>query len=74
MRWERFGDLAVLQTGALVGWPWQSMGLALWDTVARALGVARLARQAPVAANGSSPQASTCQIFMQWLLVLVEDV
>ncbi|KAH9296390.1 hypothetical protein KI387_039978, partial [Taxus chinensis] len=51
-RWERLGDMVVLPMTSFIGDIWHSFGNELWVTVARALGVQRVARQGRVAATG----------------------
>ncbi len=53
-KWERLGDLALLPNWAFLSAQWASLGGQLWDTVAAALAVARLARQRPIANTGRS--------------------
>lgn len=59
-KWERLEDLALVPASAFSGAEWlAAIALlpggagALWRAVAGALGVARLARQAPVANTGT---------------------
>ncbi len=56
-KWERLGDLALLPSQAFQSGAFKSLGIGLWDTVAAALGVARLARQSPVAKTGAQCSA-----------------
>ncbi|CAI5486115.1 unnamed protein product [Closterium sp. Naga37s-1] len=49
VRWERLGDMVVLPADAMLGEAWDRLGPELWQVVAEALGVTRVARQAPVA-------------------------
>ncbi len=51
-RWEKLGDLALLPRTCMASPDWDSLGQPLWRTVASALGVERLAMQAPVANTG----------------------
>ena len=51
-KWERLGDLALLPKEAFLSPQWAGLGGRLWDTVAGALPVARLARQGPIANTG----------------------
>ena len=51
-KWERLGDLALLPNQAFQSDAWRKFGGELWDTVAAALCVARLARQRPIANTG----------------------
>lgn len=53
-KWERLGDLALLPNQAFTSAAWAHLGAQLWEAVAAALGVARLARQSPVANKGVS--------------------
>ncbi len=53
-KWERLGDLALLPKEAFLSPRWAGLGGQLWDTVAAALAVARLARQGPIANTGKS--------------------
>ncbi|XP_059068139.1 tRNA wybutosine-synthesizing protein 2/3/4 isoform X2 [Cryptomeria japonica] len=52
-RWERLGDMAVLPMASFTADSWCSFGKELWVTVARALGVQRVARQGRIAATGT---------------------
>lgn len=52
-KWERLGDLVLLPNQAFQSDAWTPLGAELWDTVAAALGVARLARQSPIANTGT---------------------
>ena len=52
-RWERLGDIALLPNQSFASPVWASLGSELWEAVAAALGVARLARQSPVANTGA---------------------
>jgi hypothetical protein len=45
-RWERLGDMAILPGGSLNSSSWSLIGSNLWTTIAAALGVKRVARQA----------------------------
>ena len=51
-RWEKLGDLALLPRTCLASPVWADLGQPLWRAIADALGVARLAMQAPVANTG----------------------
>lgn len=51
-RWEKLGDLALLPRTCMASPDWGSLGQPLWRAVAVALGVERLAMQAPVANTG----------------------
>ena len=51
-KWERLGDLALLPSSAFLSSQWAPSGQ-LWDRVAAALAVTRLARQAPIANTGT---------------------
>ena len=47
--WEEYGDLVLLPEGSLGGHPWQLIGAGrLWESVARGLGVRRVALKAEV--------------------------
>ncbi|KPP64262.1 tRNA wybutosine-synthesizing protein 2-like, partial [Scleropages formosus] len=50
--WQRHGDLALLGGGCFSLQLWSTLGPALWQTVARELGVKRLARIGRVDSNG----------------------
>lgn len=52
-RWERLGDMAVLPITSFKDDGWHSLGNELWVTVARSLGVQRLARQGRIASTGT---------------------
>ena len=52
-RWEKLGDLALLPRTSMASPVWGCLGQPLWEAVACALGVKRLAMQAPVADAGS---------------------
>lgn len=52
-RWEKLGDLALLPRTCMASPDWGSLGQPLWRAVAVALGVERLAMQAPVANTGT---------------------
>lgn len=52
-RWERLGDMAVLPITSFKDDSWHSLGNELWVTVARSLGVRRLARQGRIAPTGT---------------------
>ena len=51
-RWEKLGDLTLLPRTCMASPDWGSLGQLLWRAVAGALGVERLAMQAPVANTG----------------------
>ena len=51
-KWEKLGDLAMLPRTCMASPDWDRMGQPLWRLVADALGVQRLAMQAPVANTG----------------------
>lgn len=57
-RWEKLGDLALLPRTCMASPDWAGLGQPLWRAVASALGVERLAMQAPVANTGHC--SSTC--------------
>ncbi|KAH9608479.1 hypothetical protein KSS87_000681 [Heliosperma pusillum] len=52
-RWERLGDIAVLPITSFRDPAWDTLGMELWDAVAKTLGTRRLARQGRVAATGT---------------------
>ena len=52
-KWERLGDLALLPNQSFALPVWASLSSELWEAVAAALGVARLARQSSIAATGA---------------------
>lgn len=51
-RWEKLGDLALLPRTSMASPEWGCLGQPLWKAIACALGVKRLAMQAPVADAG----------------------
>lgn len=51
-KWERLGDIALLPSQSFASPVWASLGSELWEAVAAALGVARLARQSSIANTG----------------------
>lgn len=51
-KWERLGDIALLPSQSFASPVWVSLGSELWEAVAAALGVARLARQSSIANTG----------------------
>lgn len=63
-RWEKLGDLALLPRTSMASPEWGCLGQPLWEAVACALGVKRLAMQAPVADAGDvalcTPADSQC--------------
>lgn len=61
-RWEKLGDLALLPRTCLASPDWAHLGQPLWRAIADALGVARLAMQAPVANTG---RQSACVVPLQ---------
>lgn len=60
-RWEKLGDLALLPRTSMTSPEWGSLPQALWKAVADALGVKRLAMQAPVADTGK-------ETYLEWIL------
>ncbi|XP_074307515.1 tRNA wybutosine-synthesizing protein 2/3/4-like [Silene latifolia] len=52
-RWERLGDIAVLPITSFRDPAWDTLGMELWDAVAKTLGAHRLARQGRVASTGT---------------------
>ncbi|NXM33450.1 TYW2 protein, partial [Oxyruncus cristatus] len=50
--WQRHGDLVLLSEDSFRAAPWESLGPALWETVALALGVRRVARRGRVLPDG----------------------
>ncbi|KAK4284380.1 hypothetical protein QN277_001222 [Acacia crassicarpa] len=53
IRWDRLGDIVILPTTSFKDPMWNSIAEELWPTVAKSLKANRLARQGPVAANGT---------------------
>ena len=51
-KWEKLGDLALLPHDCMQSEQWRQYEPAVWRIIAQALGVNRLARQAPVANTG----------------------
>ncbi len=51
-RWEKLGNLALLPRTCMASPEWDTLGQPRWRAVADALGVKRLAMQAPVANTG----------------------
>ncbi len=51
-RWEKLGDLALIPADAMSDPEWRQLGQEVWQAVAAALKVQRLARQRPVASTG----------------------
>lgn len=58
-RWEKLGDLALLPRTCMASPEWGRLGQPLWEAVACALGVKRLAMQAPVADAGEVASCRT---------------
>ena len=56
VKWEKLGDLALLPHSCMTSASWPSVIGNVWHLVCHALGVQRLARQAPVASTGKSRQ------------------
>lgn len=54
-RWEKLGDLALLPRTSMTSAHWGCLAQPLWEAIANALGVRRLAMQAPVADAGDTP-------------------
>lgn len=52
-RWEKLGDLALLPRTSMTSLEWGCLAQPLWEAIANALGVRRLAMQAPVADAGT---------------------
>ncbi|KAF1509726.1 hypothetical protein FQV19_0014882, partial [Eudyptula minor] len=50
--WQRHGDLVLLSEDSFRAAPWEKLGMALWETVASALGARRLARRGRVLPDG----------------------
>ncbi|NWV73908.1 TYW2 protein, partial [Dasyornis broadbenti] len=50
--WQRHGDLVLLSENSFKAAPWERLGLALWETVASALGAQRVARKGRVMPDG----------------------
>ncbi|NXS15012.1 TYW2 protein, partial [Neodrepanis coruscans] len=50
--WQRHGDLVLLSEESFKAAPWESLGPALWDAVASALGARRVARRGRVLPDG----------------------
>ncbi|KAF7811166.1 tRNA wybutosine-synthesizing protein 2/3/4 [Senna tora] len=61
-RWDRLGDIVILPITSFKDPMWDSIAEELWPTVAKSLKANRLARQGPVAANGT--RDSTLQILV----------
>ena len=51
-KWERLGDMALLPNQCFLSPVWASLSDELWEAVAAALGVVRLARQSSIANAG----------------------
>ena len=51
-RWEKLGDLALLPRNFMTSHEWGALQQPPWKAIADALGVKRLAAQAPVANTG----------------------
>ena len=58
MKWEKLGTLALLPHTCMTSPDWKGLVPGVWRLVAQALGVQRLARQAPVANTGRPPLPS----------------
>ena len=56
MKWEKLGDLALLPHSCMTSASWPCLIGNVWQLVCTALGVQRLARQAPIADTGKSQQ------------------
>ncbi|KAL9837409.1 tRNA wybutosine-synthesizing protein 2 homolog isoform 2-T2 [Geothlypis trichas] len=50
--WQRHGDLVLLSEDSFTAEPWERLGSALWETVAKALGARRVARRGRVMPDG----------------------
>ncbi|XP_052017328.1 tRNA wybutosine-synthesizing protein 2 homolog [Apodemus sylvaticus] len=57
--WQRHGDLMLLSEDCFQATPWKSLQPELWETVASALGVQRLARRGRVLADGTRTPSVT---------------
>lgn len=66
-KWEKLGDLALLPRTCMASPEWGCLGQPLWEAVACALGVRRLAMQAPVADSGEVAFMQCCRTCYQAL-------
>ncbi|XP_075405407.1 tRNA wybutosine-synthesizing protein 2 homolog [Tenrec ecaudatus] len=57
--WQRHGNLLLLSEGCFQAKPWKDLEPELWETVAAALGVQRLARRGRVSRDGTRTPAVT---------------
>ncbi|NXF98979.1 TYW2 protein, partial [Sakesphorus luctuosus] len=57
--WQRHGDLVLLGEDSFRAAPWERLGLALWETVASALGARRVARRGRVLPDGERTPSVT---------------
>ena len=64
-RWEKLGDLALLPRTCMASPEWGCLGQPLWEAVACALGVNRLAMQAPVADAGEVAVLQNLLLYME---------
>ena len=71
-RWEKLGDLALLPRTTMTSPEWGCLAQPLWEAVATALGVKRLAMQAPVADAGDMVLMHCCRMYFCSQLQLVK--